>query len=49
MKNPQNQYHFRLYSKLSEEFDPFFLPPYENFMNVKYENRSEERRVGKEC
>ena len=39
MKNPQNQYHFRLYSKLSEEFDPFFLPPYENFMNVKYENQ----------
>ena len=39
MKNPQNQYHFRLYSKLSEEFDPFYLPVYENFMNVKYENQ----------
>ena len=38
-KNPQNQYQFRLYSKLSEEFDPFFLPVYESFMNVKYENQ----------
>ena len=39
MKYPQNQYHFRLYSMLSEEFDPFFLPVYENFVNVKYENQ----------
>jgi hypothetical protein len=38
-KNPQNQYQFRLYSRLSEEFDPFFLPVYESFMNVKYENQ----------
>jgi hypothetical protein len=22
-----------------EDFDPFFLPVYENFMNVKYENQ----------
>ena len=38
-KGPQNQYQFRLYSSLSEDFDPFFLPVYENFMNVKYENQ----------
>ena len=39
LKTPQNQYHFRLYSKLSEEFDPFFLPVYENFLDVKHENQ----------
>ena len=38
-KGPQNQYQFRLFSSLSEDFDPFFLPVYENFMNVKYENQ----------
>ena len=38
-KNPQNQYQFRLFSVLNEEFDPFYLPVYENFMNVKYENQ----------
>ena len=39
MKKPQNQYQFRIYSKLSEEFDPFFLPEYEKFVNAKYENQ----------
>ena len=38
-KNPQNEYQFRLFSDLNEEFDPFYLPVYENFMNVKYENQ----------
>ena len=38
-KRPQNQYQFRLFSVLTEDFDPFFLPIYENFMNVKYENQ----------
>ena len=36
---PKNQYHFRLYSMLSEEFDKFNLPVYEDFINVKYENQ----------
>ena len=36
---PKNQYHFRLYSMLSEEFDKFYLPVYEDFINVKYENQ----------
>ena len=36
---PDNQYYFRLYSVLSEEFDPLFLPEYENFIKVKYENQ----------
>jgi len=39
IKGPQNQYQFRLFSALSEDFDPFFLPEYENFMKVKYENQ----------
>ena len=39
LKGPQNQYQFRLFSVLSEEFDPFYLPVYENFVNVKYENQ----------
>ena len=38
-KYPQNQYQFRLFSVLSEDFDPFYLPVYENFMTVKYENQ----------
>ena len=38
-KNPQNQYQFRLYSALTEEFDPFYLPVYENFVSIKYENQ----------
>ena len=38
-KGLQNQYQFRLFSSLMEDFDPFFLPVYENFMNVKYENQ----------
>ena len=38
-KNPQNQYQFRLFSVLSEDYDPFYLPVYEKFMNVKYENQ----------
>lgn len=38
-KNPINQYQFRLFSVLSKNFDPFYLPVYENFMNVKYENQ----------
>ena len=36
---PKNQYHFRLYSMLSEEFDKLKLPVYEDFINVKYENQ----------
>ena len=36
---PKNQYHFRLYSMLSEEFDKFNLPVYEDFIYVKYENQ----------
>ena len=39
LKHPHNQYQFRLFSVMSEDFDPFFLPVYENFMNVKYENQ----------
>ena len=39
LNNPQNQYQFRLFSVMSEDFDPFYLPVYENFMNVKYENQ----------
>ena len=39
IKRPQNQYQFRLYSVMAEDFDPFFLPVYENFMKVKYENQ----------
>ena len=39
IKGPQNQYQFRLFSVLSEDFDPFFLPVYDNFMAVKYENQ----------
>ena len=38
-KNPQNQYQFRLFSELTEEFDPFYLPVYENFVSIKYENQ----------
>ena len=36
-RNPQNQYQFRLFSVLSEDFDPFCLP--ENFMHVKYDKQ----------
>jgi hypothetical protein len=39
IKRPQNQYQFRLFSVLSEDFDPFFLPMYDNFMKVKNENQ----------
>ena len=39
MDSSENQYHFRLYSALSEEFDPLFLPVYEHFIKVKYENQ----------
>ena len=38
-KYPQNQYQFRLFSVMTEDFDPFYLPMYENFMTVKYENQ----------
>ena len=38
-EKPQKPYNFRLFSKLSEEFDPFYLPVYENFMYVKFENQ----------
>ena len=39
IKRPQNQYQFRLFSVMTEDFDPFFLPVYENFVSVKYENQ----------
>ena len=39
IKRPQNQYQFRLFSVMAEDFDPFFLPVYENFVSVKYENQ----------
>ena len=39
MDSSENQYHFRLYSALSEEFDPLLLPVYEHFIKIKYENQ----------
>ena len=39
LKYPQKQYQFRLFSVFTEDFDPFYLPIYENFTNVKYDNQ----------